>query len=118
MVVPSLTEKDMSQNSNSTSYISFVGVGDNLQHPCQPPCDQERSVEYHSNCTSYHSASEILFQGEDAPMKSENTLFPQQFLQGHEVFYEECHQHVSKYVSGGFEENIIPPIYDEQEGDL
>ena len=34
------------------------------------------------------------------------------------MFSEECNQLVSNSVSGGFKENIIPHVYDEQEGDV
>ena len=41
-----------------------------------------------------------------------------QFLQIPDMFYEECHHPVSNSVSCGFEENISPPVYDDQEGDV
>ena len=43
LIISSSTEKDMSQNSDSTSYISFLEVDDNLQHCCQSLSDQEGS---------------------------------------------------------------------------
>ena len=88
-----------------------------MQHSCNSLCGQEGSWECHSDCPSYHSASEILLQEEVAPVQSEINLLEQQFLQRPNMFYEECHQPVSNFVSDGFEENIILPIYDDKEGD-
>ena len=70
----SLTESDISQNSDSTSYISFSETDDSLQHSCQSLCGQEGSGEYHLDCPSYHSAPEILSQKEDVPVQSEIPL--------------------------------------------
>ena len=70
----SLPEMDISQNSDSTSYISFSEIDDSLQHSCQSLCDQEGSGEYHSDCPSYHLAPEIFSQEEDALVQSEIPL--------------------------------------------
>ena len=43
LIISSSTERDMSQNSDSTNYISFPEVDDNLQQSCQYLCDQEGS---------------------------------------------------------------------------
>ena len=40
LIIYSSTERDMSQNSDSTSYISFFEVDNNLQQSCQYLCDQ------------------------------------------------------------------------------
>ena len=80
-------------------------------------CGQEGSGEYHSYCSSYHSAFETLLQEDDAPLQLENTLLQHQLLQRHDMFYEECNQPVSNSVRGGFEENLIPHVYDEMEGE-
>ena len=34
------------------------------------------------------------------------------------MFYEGCNQPVTNSVSGGFKENLSPPIYDEPEDDV
>ena len=39
LIISSSTERDMSQNSDSSSYISFSEVDDNLQQSCQSLCD-------------------------------------------------------------------------------
>ena len=70
----SLPEIDISQNSDSTSYIYFSETNDSFQHSCQSLCGQEGSWECTSDCPSYHSTSEILLQEEDAPIQSEITL--------------------------------------------
>ena len=77
----SFPEMDISQNSDSTSYVSFSETDDSMQHSCQSLCGQEGSGEYHSDCPSYHSTSEILSQEEDAPVQLEITLLQQQFIQ-------------------------------------
>ena len=64
LIISSSTERDMSQNSDSTSYISFPEVDGNLQQSCQYLCDQEGSWDSQSNPSSYHSTSEVLFQDE------------------------------------------------------
>ena len=69
----------MSQNSDSTSYISFPKVDDNLQQSCQSLCDQEGSWDGQSNPSSYYSTSEVLFQDEAAYSQSENSFLQQQF---------------------------------------
>ena len=71
----------MSQNSDSTSYISFPEVDDNLQQSCQYLCDQEGSWDSQSNPSSYHSTSEVLFQDEASYSQSENSFLQQQFPQ-------------------------------------
>ena len=109
----SLTKIDMSQSSDSTSYLSFPEAKNSLQHSFQSFFDQEGSWECHSDCPSYHSASEILLQEEAAHVQSENTLLQQQFLQRHNMFYEECHHPVTNLVNGSFKEYFIPLVYDE-----
>ena len=69
----------MSQNSDSSSYISFSEVDDNLQQSCQSLCDQEGSWDVQSNPSSYYSTSEVLFQDEAAYSQSENSFLQQQF---------------------------------------
>ena len=64
LIISSSTERDMSQNSDSTNYISFLEVDYNLQQSCQSLCDQEGSWDSQSNPSSYHSTSEVLFQDE------------------------------------------------------
>ena len=64
LIISSSTKKDMSQNSDSSSYISFLEVDDNLQQSCQYLCDQEGSWDGQSNPSSYYSTSEVLFQDE------------------------------------------------------
>ena len=113
----SLAEIDISQSSDAASYLSFPEANNSLQQSCQSLCDQEGSWDFQSNCSSYHSTSEILLQEEATHVQSENTLLQQQFLQRHNMFYEECNKHVTNSVSGGFKENISPPVYDEQEGE-
>ena len=70
----SLTESDISQNSDSTSYISFPEIDDNLQNSCQSLCDQERSWDYQSNPSSYYLTSDFLLQEGASHFQSENTL--------------------------------------------
>ena len=79
----SLTEMDISQNFDSTSYISFSEPDDSLQNYCRYLCVQEGSWECHSDCPSYHLASEILWQEEDAPVQLEITLMQQQSLESY-----------------------------------
>ena len=64
----------MNQNSDSSSYISFPEVDDNLQQSCQYLCDQEGSWDGQSNPSSYYSTSEVLFQDEAAYSQSENSF--------------------------------------------
>ena len=40
LIIYSSTERDMSQNYDSTSYISFAKIDDNLQQYCHYLCDQ------------------------------------------------------------------------------
>ena len=69
----------MSQNFDSTSCIYFPEVDDNLQQSCQYLFDQEGRWDSQSNPSSYHSASEVLFQDEAAYSQSENSFLQQQF---------------------------------------
>ena len=69
----------MSQNSDSSSYISFPEVDVNLQQSCQSLCDQEGSWDGQSNPSSYYSTSEFLFQDEVAYSQSKNSFLQQQF---------------------------------------
>ena len=69
----------MSQNYDSTNYISFPKVDDNLQQSCQSLCEQEGSWDGQSNPSSYYSTSEVLFQDEAAYSQSENSFLQQQF---------------------------------------
>ena len=69
----------MSQNSDSTSYISFPEVDDNLQQSFHSLCDQEGSWDVQSNPSSYYSTSKVLFQDEAAYFQSENSFLRQQF---------------------------------------
>ena len=94
----SLTEIDISQSSDSTSYLSFPEGKNSLQHSCQYLCDQEGSWDCQSNCSSCHPTSEILLQEEVAPVQSVATLLQLQSLQSHNVFYEYCNQHVENSV--------------------
>ena len=71
----------MSQNSDSTSYISFPEVDDNLQKSCQSLCDQEGIWDGQSNPSSYYSISEVLFQDEATYSQLENSFLQQQFPQ-------------------------------------
>ena len=89
----SLTKIDMSQSSDSASYLSFPEANISSQHSCQSLCDQEGSWDCQSNCSSYHSTSEILLQEEDVPVQSVVTLLQLQYLQSHNAFNEYCNQH-------------------------
>ena len=71
----SSTERDIIQNYDSTSYICFPEVDDNLQQSCQSLCDQEGSWDGQSNPSSYYSTSEVLFQDEVTYSQSENSFF-------------------------------------------
>ena len=87
----SFPERDISQNSVSTSYASISEPNNILKLSCHSLCGQGGSWECQWDCSSYLSIREILSLEEASP--------------------------VSNFVSGGFEENIIPHVYDEQEGD-
>ena len=60
LVMSSLTEVDISQNSDSTSYLYFPETDDSLQHSCLSLCDQERIWDCKSNYSSYYSSPECL----------------------------------------------------------
>ena len=62
----SLTEIDISENSDSTSYIYFLEANNSLQHYFQFLCDREGSWECQSYFSSYYSTSEIWLQEEAA----------------------------------------------------
>ena len=69
----------MSQNSDSTIYISFLEVDHNLEQYCQSLCDQEGSWDGQSNPSSYYSTSEVLFQDEATYSQLENSFLQQRF---------------------------------------
>ena len=104
-----MTEKDISQNSDSASYFSFDEVDDNLHQYCIYVGDQEISWGCQSNASSSHSTSEFLLLKEVAPV---------QFIQRPNWIYEECSQHAENFISNNFKENFTLPIYDEQEGNV
>ena len=79
LIISSSTETDVSQNSDSSSYISFPEVDDNLQQSCQSLCDQEGSWDVQSKPSSYYSTSEVLFQDEVVYSQSENSFLQQQY---------------------------------------
>ena len=83
LIISSSTERDMSQNSDSTNYISFLEVDDNFQQSCQSFCDRQRSWDCQSNSSLDYSTSEILLQEEVAPSQSENSILQQQSLQSY-----------------------------------
>jgi len=67
-----LTEVDIDQSSDSTSYVSLPEIDDDLQHSCLSLSDQERGWDCQSDPSSYYSTSEFLLQEEASPSQSEN----------------------------------------------
>ena len=86
----SLTEVDISQNSNSTSYFSFPETDDSLQHSCIYLYDQERSWDCQSNPSSYYSTPKIFPHEETSHVQSENTLLQQELLKNYNVYVDDC----------------------------
>ena len=97
----SFPERDISQNSVSTSYASISNTDDSLQHSCHSLCGQEGSWECQSDCSSYLSTLEILLLEEVSPIQSIVTLSQLQFLQIHNMLYEECNHPVTNPINGG-----------------
>ena len=89
----------MSQNFDSTSYISFPEVDDNFQQSCQSLCDQEGSWDGQSNPSSYYSTSKVLFQDEAAYSQSENSFLQQQFPLNYNASVGD---YIKNYDSGNF----------------
>ena len=78
-----MTESDIRQNFDLVSHISFSEFDENLQHPCQSLCNQERSWDCQSNTSSYHSTYESLLKKGASHFQSENTLLQQQSPQNY-----------------------------------
>ena len=99
LIISSLTERDTSQNYDSTNYISFLQIDDNLQQTCQSLCDQEGSWDCQSDPSSYYSSSEILLQEEASHFQPENTILQQQFLRITNTYVAD---YIKNYDSGNF----------------
>ena len=83
LVLSSLTEVDIDQSSDSTSYISLPEIDDDLQHSCHSLCDQEKGWDYQSDPSLYYSTSKFLLQEEASPSQSENSFSQQQSLESY-----------------------------------
>ena len=83
LVLSSLTEVDIDQSSDSTSYISLPEIDDDLQHSCLSLCDQERGWDFQSDPSSYYSTFKFLLQEEASPSQSENSFSQLQYLESY-----------------------------------
>ena len=78
-----MTEVDINQSSDSTSYVSLPEIDDDLQHSCLSLSDQERGWDYQSDPSSYYSTSEFLLQEEASPSQSENSFSQLQYFESY-----------------------------------
>ena len=83
LVLSSLTEVDIDQSSDSTSYISLPEIDDDLHHSYHSLCDEERGWECQSNPSSYYSTSKFLLQEEASPSQSENSFSQLQSIESY-----------------------------------
>ena len=84
--MPSLTEIDIIQSSNSSSYLCFPEANNSSQYFFQSLCDQEGSWDCQSNLCPYDSTSEFLLLEEASHFKSENPLLQQHSLQSYNTY--------------------------------